>query len=90
MNCKPGDLAVIVKTTEAGSFLLGRFVEVLSSAGADVWNVRLQRDIYNPVNGEFGTEGLAWDGALRPIRDGEGQDETLRLLGRPVGEPQAA
>ena len=90
MRCKPGDLAVIVGTTEAGSFLRGRVVEVLSPAGGEFWNVRLQRDIYNPLNGDFGAEGEAWDGALRPIRDSDEEDEMLQLAGRPAGVPQPA
>ena len=30
------------------------------------------------------------DMKLRPLRDSDGEDEVLRLVGRPVGDPQAA
>jgi hypothetical protein len=34
---------------------------------------------------------VMWDDRdLRPLRDNDGEDEVLRLVGRPVGTPQAA
>lgn len=96
MNCKPGDLAVIVRTLPPGAFLLGYVVEVLHQV-ADVdqgpaWLVRLQRDITNPISGEIGSEGVAPDAFLMPIRDpGEdAQDETLQWLPVPEREGVAA
>jgi hypothetical protein len=86
MNCKPGDLAVIVNTLPAGKFLLGRIVEVMHRVEdhdeGPAWWVRLSRDIRNPIDGMTGSEGTAADCFLRPIRDpgDDAQDEMLRPL----------
>ena len=88
MNCKPGDLAVIVKTTPVGSFLLGRVVHVLPPYGDDEWVVRLDKPIINPTTGAIGNEGPAPDKCLRPIRDpgDDATEETLTWLPVPSRE----
>lgn len=95
LNCKPGDLAVIVASLPAGAFLIGRFVEVLEPAhdvpeGA-AWWVRL-RPIVNPLTGESGDEGVAADCFLRPLRDpgDDARDETLDWIPLPVTTKDAA
>jgi hypothetical protein len=46
-----------------------------------------KQDVVPGLNGDFGTEGIAWDGALRPIRDSDGDDETLVWAGKPERVP---
>lgn len=96
MNCKPGDLAVIVGSLPAGRFLIGRFVEVIERAPdtqqGPAWLVRLQNEIVNPLTNERGIEGVAADCWLRPIRDpgDDAQDETLQWLPVPGKERETA
>jgi hypothetical protein len=96
MNCKPGDLAVIVGCCSAyGEFLIGRTVEVLSPSDLALvegfaWNVRMLHPITNPLTGETGNEGTAADAFLRPIRDPgpDAVDEVLQRLGKPEATPK--
>jgi len=92
MNCKPGDLAVIVKTAPEGEFLLGRVVHVLRLWSANEWEVVLDRPITNPINGEYGLHGVAPDECLRPIRDpgDDATDETLTWLDVPSKQGETA
>ena len=70
MNCKPGDLAVIVLT---GTEYDGTFVDVLELVDGywDCLTLRERLDLSID------------DGALRPIRDQPGDDETLTWAGKP-------
>ena len=93
MNCKPGDLAVIVRADNPSN--LGRIVRC----------VRLADDTggtYGP-SGEFAGNQCWWidasivsfdknavvricpDYFLRPIRDNDGTDETLTWASKPQG-----
>ena len=79
LRCQPGDLAVIVRTgTDLPVRLLGRIVEV-DVAFMDVrqgrWFWRLKAEI--PLRGTWTMWAVA-DDVLRPLRDNDGQDETLR------------
>lgn len=71
MNCKPGDMAVIVGARKNN----GMFVEVLSAHpprdddGA-MWDVRPMVPIKN-LDGELTTTGWIADKFLRPIRPPE-------------------
>jgi hypothetical protein len=88
MNCKPGDLAVVVKADNVAS--IGRIVRCMSlvpallvrgryrNRAADCW--------YTDV------DVTTWDGSLsrycpddclRPIRDQDGEDETMAWAGKP-------
>jgi hypothetical protein len=88
MNCKPGELAVVVR----GSIGLGAVIRCIrllgtfapfepikvagrgwhcSVSGGQVWEVE------HPL---FAT---ASDSCLRPIRDNDGDDETLAWAGKP-------
>jgi hypothetical protein len=89
MNCKPGDLAVIVRSTSGNE---GKFVTVLRWIGAytfyhgerlsDCWLVRLEQDMRPKSGGVYhaGQEHAFPDSWLKPIRDpGEdAKDETLQ------------
>ena len=93
LNCKHGDLAVMVggqgpaNNPNRGKFVtVGKFLGFVEGwQGSDRWEVDADM---------IGTRGTihrhAQDCYLRPIRNSNGEDEMLRLVGRPVGEPQAA
>lgn len=80
MNCKPGDLAVIVRSKKGH---LGKLVHVLCIDREDrlgtwevkpLWNIKLpsgKKYFYIP------------DSQLKPIRPNDGQDETLTWAGKP-------
>ena len=98
LNCKPGDLAVIVHFSGWGTagriskMLIGRIVRVVSLVPPSsdfecysplVWKFEKEIDVV--VDGKkFTANGIA-DKCLRPIRDpGEdAQDETLQWLDVP-------
>lgn len=85
MNCKPGDLAVVVGSCDiSGDYLLGRIFTVTRSFmedGEAYWEYEGAT-----VETPFGTlEGIA-DDNLKPIRDpgDDAQDETLLWLLTPT------
>lgn len=80
MRCKVGDLAVIV----GGLFPenIGRMVDVLSwDADEDMWLAKAVGSIRGICLGKVVEKSNAYvcadDRHLRPIRPGDGQDETL-------------
>lgn len=80
MNCKPGDLAVVVRCTNpawVGHVL--RVVRLYPIAGTPHWVC--EPDTYvHPVSGRL----MAWaDCQLRPLRDSDGADETLTWAPKP-------
>ncbi len=93
MNCRPGDIAVIVGGIEAN---VGRMVRVIKPCDALHWAMfhadweveLLQTTRTSSRVGEQdsgpGMVCVCDDRILRPIRGGEGQDETLTWA--PKGE----
>lgn len=70
LRCKPGDLAVIVTATYDTQHI-GKIVQVVQLFDSDSW-------ICDPDLRSKDGHLLAWvDSMLRPIRDQEGDDETL-------------
>lgn len=89
MNCKPGDLAVIVKNLDGNT---DRFVFVESDSGkrdsGNVWWVCTSASaIYTFNSGRInpGERMFIADSVLRPIRDpgDDATDEMVQLLGKP-------
>ena len=87
MNCKPGDLAVVVGLgPDEGHWALGRVVQCVSLyvfAGYPCWLLK------EPMTSPTGVEYIGvYDGALKPIRDpGDGaRDESLDWLPVPSKE----
>jgi hypothetical protein len=81
MNCKQGDLAIIVEGLQAGNIV--RCVSRYDGPWAGVpyapgWIV--DRHLINRC-GRF--QNAVGDCALRPIRDNDGEDEMLRIAGKP-------
>ena len=78
LNCKAGDLAVIVCRNEVQH--LGKIVQCISLWDEDSW-------ICEPDLKGFDGAPLAWvDASLRPIRDNDGEDETLQWAQVPTKE----
>ena len=72
MNCKPGDLAVVVAKDKCISFHVGKIVRVNN------WNPFTQAWMCTPDLKDTEGRFCDWaDSALRPLRDNPGQDETL-------------
>ena len=101
MNCKQGDLAVIVRSSIGNA---GRVVVCLNLASADelystfglsmssyapIWRIDVAVRWHGTCDGLIAVPFMV-DKAMRPLRDSDGEDEMLRLVGRPVGKPQAA
>ncbi len=95
LNCKQGDLAVIVRSAAGNE---GRLVqclrlvvghEELTPGGTLLRTPAWETD--TDLRGCHGrVDRYVADAQLRPLRDSDGEDEMLQLVGRPVGEPQAA
>ncbi|AXF52864.1 MAG: hypothetical protein [Bacteriophage sp.] len=74
LNCKPGDLAIHINACNPEN--IGAIVHVIEYAG------------FNNGSHEWWTEGngpgdISCDEHLRPIRDQDGEDETLTWAGKP-------
>jgi hypothetical protein len=87
MNCKPGDLAVVVLCRDDAS-LIGRIVTCLRREdfqGVPAW--RIEPALTTVRKGAWLVEG-SWfeDRCLRPIRDNPGKDETLDWCPVPTKE----
>ena len=84
LNCKLGDLAVIVRA-DIDPEHIGKIVEcvefVPSHPKADVPHWKTKPKLLRKSTGSV----LAWaDSSLRPIRDNDGEDETLQWVPRKV------
>jgi hypothetical protein len=99
MNCKPGDLAIVVSARTAGN--LGKLVlviEWISSGGVLADGTVIKDDVAggwlcsgrdlamtDSLGGVHRREYVAFrDSSLRPIRDNDGEDEILRIAGKPI------
>lgn len=97
LNCKPGDLAIIVRSSYDNT---GKIVHVKRMLGLQpVWGgykwciglsasspCWLAEAVGSPINGARGDpwqEAPVPDIALRPLRDNPGEDEMLRIAGLP-------
>lgn len=81
LNCKPGDLAIVVKSMAGNE---GKIVRVLKFRGIDVWhhgNDLWETDTTAP--GTIAKSNLFRDEWLRPLRDSKEPDETLTWAGKP-------
>ena len=98
LNCKPGDLAIVVRSYAGneGKILTCVRLASVSEQRALGYSVELEGPMWvtdrATVNTAGKTDFLMPDDRLRPLRGGSSEDEVLRLVGRPahVGKPQAA
>lgn len=85
LNCKQGDLAVIVRSMAGNE---GKVVHCLRLAH-EPWHAfdgpRWVVDRELP-HSTLGTCRTVADCALRPLRDSDGEDEILRIAGLPLCE----
>lgn len=84
MRCKPGDLAVVVRSYAGNE---GKIVRCVRYAGLVNWRHsgrlptwEIDQDL--PGFGGHMSPFIA-DSQLRPIRDNDGEDETLAWAGKP-------
>lgn len=94
MNCRPGDLAVIVKCTPSTTHALGHVVRVVRPDGrrdyttmfgipdAQTWVCEFDRPVVNHEQ-KVRDRWAVPDFALRPIRPGDISDEEVRELYAP-------
>lgn len=82
MNCKPNDMAVVVGSCDlTGNHLIGRVFTLTTSYVLDGYSYWHYDGV--KVQTPWGQLNALWDGALRPIRDEPGQDESLTWAGLP-------
>lgn len=86
MNCKPGDLAVIVRSVvrpEAVGAVVRCVAFMPAPDGRAAWLI--DRSLGGPIVTEMGLHQGDWwvDANMRPIRDNDGEDETLSWAGKP-------
>jgi hypothetical protein len=98
MNCKPGDLAVVVRSMAGNEGKIVRCVELVGDhkfnepngvvvTFSNTWRID------PPLIGWRGLQSKhAPDEVLRPIRDNNGEDEMLTWAGKPsdIKTPEAA
>lgn len=80
MNCKPGDLAIVVRSAtglNAGKICLVKNESRMITQYGFCWLVEFPHPI-KWASGHITREGWAGDADMRPIRDSDGTDETLR------------
>ena len=79
MNCKPGDLALCVGGDDPA--LIGRIFRITSACPVHInhWDTDPPAYVYWCP----GVAASLGDSTLRPIRDNDGEDEMLRIAGKP-------
>lgn len=94
MNCKPGDLAIVIWARAAATIPVGSIVRcVRFYAGmALVQSESKRKHVETWIvehRGQVSEDGWLWnvpDAHLRPIRDIDGEDEALQWAPLPVKE----
>jgi hypothetical protein len=78
MNCKPGDLAVLVRAFLPAN--LGKVCRVIKwNPDRQDWDIEFPSPVmWN--NGDVDTRGTAYDDQLRPIRDQDGDESFIRKV----------
>jgi len=87
MRCKPGDLAVIVRSVDGQA--VGAIVECLQTDGehsefGPIWRVKTRGHGIVTIHGTLAVFFHMPDAWLRPIRDSDGTDETLTDVFKPA------
>lgn len=83
--CRTGETAMYVGPCAASRGMVVVTQRLSMDYGRPAWYVTP-----NLSKGDGGRVDMAFDAHLCPIRDSDGEDEVLRMVGRPVGTPQAA
>lgn len=77
LRCKPGDLVAVVRYHPLWPEMFGRVFTVTRADAQGYWYTD------PPQIDSSGVHLLPRDPVLRPLRDGPGEDELLRLAGKP-------
>jgi hypothetical protein len=96
LNCKPNDIAIIVRTDPGMTALLGKVVQVdrtMEYRSKTCWWLKEHIPVVLPVTAQQNGKlyeagrtvkiGAVPDDWLRPLRDSDGQDEVLRDTSKP-------
>jgi hypothetical protein len=102
MNCKLGDLAIVVWAPAGASIAAGSLVKAVellhgdiclyigdtgsTYSASDAWRVEYRGSLESP----YGRPWAVPDSRLRPIRDQPGEDEILRIAGKPINTKEPA
>lgn len=81
LNCKQGDLAVVVRSYAGNEGKIVRCMSLTEYAGALGFGPRWFTE--PTLFGVWGEPQAPLDACLRPLRDTEGEDEMLCIAGRP-------
>ena len=88
MNCRPGDLAIVVKSNAGNE---GVLLDVIRQAEIGSWLcIALTEGVGTIRRFMPGDQVICTDSCLRPLRDNDGQDETLTWAGLPNKQEQPA
>lgn len=87
MNCKPGDLAIVANNAHGQR---DKLVHVEFAHTTPSWWVCTPLSRIQCCDRPHSGKVCIFDGDLRPIRDGDGQDETLTWLDVPHKQGQPA
>lgn len=86
MNCKPGDLAVLVRS-RVWPESVGKIVRCVrfdpDRNGLPAWRVDKPVGKTKLFEGRNRPGDWIYDANLRPIRDNDEEDEMLRIVGKP-------
>lgn len=83
MNCKPGDLAIVVRSAAGHEGVICRVIRFVGELPEWTGNDRWETD--HKHSGLFGgITNTFQDRCLRPLRDQPGEDEMLRIAGKPA------
>lgn len=89
MNCKPGDLAMIVAASrECDRPHVGKIVVIDELVDGECWATDPELPSLDEGCGDMIVVWYDWE--LRPLRGGDGQDETLTWAGLPNKQEQSA
>lgn len=98
MNCKQGDLAIVVRSNK-GSSQLGKIVRCIRLASGTVksttsesinlsvdcgdwWEIDSPLRLYSKAKGEV-LANYCPDYSLKPLKDGDDEDEMIAIAGKP-------
>lgn len=88
MNCKPGDMAIVISSTAGNEGKIVQCLRLASRKEIDDCNFEAGEGpvwwITPALVGRFGRlVNMGPDKRLKPIRDQDGEDETLTWAGKP-------
>ena len=87
LNCKTGDLAIVVESDLGNEGKIVQCIKFIGDIAQRDSNGNIETvpmwEVDRDLDGEGGNE-IA-DYQLRPIRDSDGEDETLTWAGKPEG-----